>query len=703
LLFECHNIHLPGPLPSVCALDCPDACALHIDVDVAGHGSRLRGDPTHPITRGFLCGKVAKYLDLQYSPSRILYPQQRTGTKGDAQFRRISWDAALSETALRLQAAASEWGPESVLPYSYAGNMGYLNFQGMDRRFFHRVGASRLDRTICSSAGGAALLETTGARYGTEPEQFRHSRLIIAWGANILSTNVHLWPFIVEARRQGARFYVIDPHLSRTARLADRHFTPHPGSDAALALGLMHVILAEKLEDAAYVAAHTKGIDELRLLAAQYPPSRVESLTGIPAEDVIQLARDYASTKPAVIRVNYGVQRSERGGLAVRLISRLPALTGSWQHVGGGLQLSTSGAFQLNLNALNRPDLHQASALGREARLVNMSELGSALTTLADPPVKAMVVYNSNPASVAPNQNAVHAGLARPDLFTVVLEQFVTDTARYADILLPVTTFLENTDLYMAYGHYYLQFTRPALSAPGECLPNSEIFRRLARYCGFTEPCFTDTDDDMVRAALSSGHTFLKDITLERLERERSIRLNVSPAGEPFLPFANGFATPDAKCDLGAAGLDYVPPIESRHGEADLRSRYPLELISPKSHNAMNSTLGGTPALKAETAALTVHPVDAAARDIDEGDALRLFNDRGEAFLIARVALEVQPGVVATPSVRWSGASPNRRNVNALVSERLTDIGGGPTFYSCLVEIEKLPNAPAPVDEPAHA
>ena len=701
LFWQCNNTHLPGPLHSVCALDCPDACALHIDVDATGHGSRLRGDPTHPITRAFLCGKVAKYLDLQYSPRRIFYPQQRTGSKGEAQFRRISWDAALSETAERLHATARAWGPESILPYSYAGNMGFLNFQGMDRRFFHRFGASRLDRTICSSAGGAALVETTGVRYGTEPEQFRHSRLIIAWGANILSTNVHLWPFIVEARRQGARFYVIDPHLSRTARLADQHFAPHPGSDAALALGLMHVILAEKLEDTAYIAAHTKGMEHLRVLAAQYPPSRVESLTGIPAEQIIQLARQYATTKPAVIRVNYGVQRSERGGLAVRLISRLPALTGSWKHVGGGLQLSTSGAFHVNLNALNRPDLQQASPLGREARLVNMSQLGTALTTLADPPVKAMVVYNSNPASVAPNQNAVHTGLRRPDLFTVVLEQFVTDTARFADILLPVTTFLENTDLYMAYGHYHLQFARPALPAPGECLPNSEIFRRLARYCGFTDPCFTDTDDDMVRATLATEHPFFEGITLERLERERSIRLNISPANQPFLPFANGFATPDGKCDLGAPGLDYAPPVESRHGATELRSHFPLELISPKSHNAMNSTFGGTAALNSETAALTVHPIDAAARNIAQGDAVRLFNSRGEAFLTAHVAFEVQPGVVATPSVRWSGASPNRRNVNALVSERLTDLGGGATFYSCLVEIEKLPNAPA--DQLAHA
>jgi len=674
---------------SVCALDCPDACALSLDLDASGHGSRLRGDPTHPVTRGFLCGKVARYLDLEYSPRRILHPQQLTGSKGDSQFRQISWDAALSETAERLLSISRGHGPEAVLPYSYAGNMGYLNNQGMDRRFFHRFGASRLDRTICSAAGGAALTETCGARYGTEPEQFRHSRLILAWGANILSTNVHLWPFIVEARRQGAKFYVIDPHLSRTAKLADRHFAPHPGSDAALALGLMHVILAEGLEDREFVSQSTTGIAQLRTLAAQYPPARVESLTGIPAADVIQLAREYATTKPAVIRVNYGVQRSERGGLAVRLIARLPALTGSWQHVGGGLQLSTSGAFHANIPALQRPELQRVSPLGREARLVNMSELGQALNTLSDPPIHATVVYNSNPAAVAPNQNAVLAGFRRPDLFTVVLEQFLTDTARFADILLPVTTFLEQTDLYLAYGHYYLQLARPALPAPGECLPNSEIFRRLARYCGFTDPCFQDSDDDLLRAVLSTDHPFFRGITLERFEAERSIRLNISEPGTPFLPFAKGFATANGKCDLAAPGLDYIPPVESRHGDAALRSTYPLELISPKSHNAMNSTFGGTDSLDHETGTVTLHPNDAEIRGIAQGDPVRLFNGRGEAFLHAHVASEVQPGVAATPAVRWPGSSPNRRNINALVSERLTDIGGGPTFYSCLVQIEK--------------
>ena len=421
---------------------------------------KLQGDPDHPVTRGFLCGKVAKYLDREYSPERLLYPLKRIGEKGEGRFERISWEEALDTIAKRLAAVADEFGPEAILPYSYAGTMGLLNGSGMDRRFFHRLGASRLDRTICSSAGGAALMATLGLRYGTEPEQFRESKLILAWAANIHGTNVHLWPFIVEARRKGAKLYTIDPVRTRTAGLSDKHYAVYPGSDLALALGLAHVIIGETLYDADYVAKYTNGFAELRERAQAYDPERVAALTGIAKEDILQLAREYATTRPAVIRLNYGVQRSERGGAAVRAIAALPALTGSWREVGGGLQLSTAQAFQFDRNALEMPELQKKSALGREARIVNMAELGKALTQLDAPPVKAMVVYNSNPAAIAPNQNLVLKGMRRQDLFTVVLEQFQTDTADHADIVLPATTFLEHTDLYLAYGHYHVQMAR---------------------------------------------------------------------------------------------------------------------------------------------------------------------------------------------------------------------------------------------------
>ena len=469
-----------------------------------GKATRLRGNPAHPITRGFLCGKVAQYLDREYSPERLLYPQKRMGAKGEGRWARITWDEALEEIAARLRSVAAEFGSEAILPYSYAGTMGLLNNAGMDRRFFHRLGASRLDRTICSSAGGAGMTQSLGIRYATEPEQFRHSKLIIAWGANVMGTNVHLWPFILEARRNGAKFYTIDPRRNRTGALADRHYFIHPGSDAALALAMMHVITAEKLHDADYVERYTSGFAELCQRVKEFSPQRAAELTGIPAEDIVSLAREYATTRPAVIRLNYGTQRSERGAMAVRTVALLPALTGSWKDVGGGLQLSTTQAFQLNRPALELPELQQV-ALGREARILNMSRLGQALNEVNDPPVKAVVVYNSNPAAIAPNQTAVHRGFMRRDLFTVVLEQFQTDTADYADILLPVTTFLEHTDLYLAYGHHYLQLARPALPAPGETKSNVEIFRLLAARMGFDDACFGDSEDDMIRALLIVG------------------------------------------------------------------------------------------------------------------------------------------------------------------------------------------------------
>ena len=674
---------------SVCALDCPDACGLLINVE-NGKGSRLRGNPQHPVTRGFLCGKVARYLEREYSPGRLLYPQRRVGAKGEGRFARVNWDEALDEITARLKSIAGEFGPEAILPYSYGGSMGFLQGAGMDRRFFHRLGASRLDRTICSAAGGAGLTESTGFKFGTEPEQFRHSKLILAWGANILGTNVHLWPFIVEARRNGARFYTIDPHRNRTGELADKHFFIHPGSDTALAIGMMHVIIGENLYDADYVARYTSGFDSLRERAAQYPPERVAALTGIAKDEIIQLAREYATVKPAVIRLNYGLQRSERGAMAVRAISLLPALTGSWKEVGGGAVLSTSGAFQLNRAALERPDLQFQSALGREARIVNMSQLGLALNELKEPPVKALVVYNSNPAAVAPNQNSVLKGLRREDLFTVVLEQFQTDTANHADFLLPATTFLEHTDVYFAYGHYYLQLARPALPAPGETRSNVDVFRQLAMRAGFGDACFQDSEDDMIRALVNSDHRFIKGITIEELDRDHFVRLRVASNGDAFLPFATGgFGTPSGKCEFKAETLDYTPPVESRHGEPALRKKYPLELISPKNDDSMNSTFGYRPDIDRQTSFLKLHAFDAGSRGITNGDQVRIFNDRGSCLLIAKVDASVAPGVACAPSTRWASKSPAFRNVNALTSERLTDQGGGPTFYSCLVQVEK--------------
>jgi anaerobic selenocysteine-containing dehydrogenase len=621
---------------TTCALDCPDACSVLVTVE-NGRATKLRGNPDHPVTRGFLCAKVARYLEHQYNPARLMYPMKRCGPKGSGRFERITWDEALDTIAEKLTAIASEFGPEAILPYSYAGTMGVLNNAGMDRRFFHRLGASRLDRTICSTAGQFGSAATLGVRYSTEPEQFRHSKLIIAWGANVMGTNVHLWPFIVEARREGAKFYTIDPVRNRTGKLADKHFFVNPGSDGALALGLMHVIFAEKLEDRDYIAVHTNGVDNLRALAAQYPPERVEALTGIPRDEIAGLAREYASTRPAVIRFNYGPTRSEHGGMAARLVSMLPAITGSWREVGGGLQISTSPAFTLNRAALEMPELQKRSALGREARILNMSSLAAALNDVNDPPVKALFVYNSNPAAIAPSQGRVRQGLRREDLFTVVAEQSQTDTADFADILLPATTFLEHTDLYTAYGHHYLQFARPAVAPPGECKSNVELFRLLAARMGFDDPCFSDSEDAMISVLLSSGHRHLEGITLDRLEREHSIRLNLGGNGDAWLPFANGgFGHPDGRCNLDPGAWDYTPPVESRLGNAELRGRYPIELITAKNDDSMNSTFGYRHDVDRDTATLHLHAGDAAARGIVSGDAVRVFNDRGSLVLTAQ-------------------------------------------------------------------
>jgi len=677
---------MPEIRRSVCALDCPDTCSLLVTID-NGRATKLRGDPAHPVTRGFLCGKVAQYLEREYSPQRLLYPQRRVGRKGEGRFERISWDEALDTIAARLRAIADEFGPEAILPYSYAGTMGLLHGSGMDRRFFHRLGASRLARTICSEAGKVGLLQALGVRYGTEPEQFRHSKLILAWGANILGTNVHLWPFIMEARRNGARFYTIDPRRNRTGAAADRNYFIQPGSDTALALAMMHVIIGERLYDADYVDRYTSGFDDLRERVRAWTPQRAAELTGIAAEEIAALAREYATTRPAAIRLNLGMQRSERGAMAARTIGLLPALVGSWKDVGGGLQLSISQTFQLNRDGLERADL-QEKALGREARIVNMVQLGAALTTLADPPIKAMVVYNSNPAAVAPNQNVVLTGLRREDLFTVVLEQFQNDTADYADILLPATTFLEHTDLYLSYGHHYLQLARPALPPPGEARPNCDVFRALAARMGFDDPCFADSDDDMIRTLLDSAHPFINGITLEELDRDGSVRLRLP---QPFQPFSEGgFGTADGKCQFHAETLDYTPPIESRHGDRQLNAKFPLEMISPKNDDSMNSTFGNRPAVDRQTALLHMTASDAARRGIADADQVRVWNDRGSLLLVARVDDSVRSGVVCTPAVRWGKTAPGGRNANALTSERLTDAGGGATFYSCLVEVERI-------------
>jgi anaerobic selenocysteine-containing dehydrogenase len=706
---------------TVCSHDCPDSCGVLVTVDGEGRAVKVAGDPAHPVTQGFLCGKVAKYLDRVYAPERILFPLRRKpgkqkglrprGQEHEA-FERVSWDEALGSIAERLKETAERYGPESILPYSYAGTIGVLGYGSMDRRFFHRLGASQLDRTICSEAGGLAWNLVYGKKLGTPTEDFRLAKLILAWGANIHGNNVHLWPMVEQARRNGARLIVIDPYRTRTAALADWHIAIRPGTDAALALGMMHVILNEGLEDRAYIDEMTHGFAQLAERARDYTPERVAVWTGMTVAEIERLAREYATTRPAALRMNYGVQRSENGGTAARAIAMLPALTGAWKYHGGGGQLSTSGAFQWDKKAVERPDLALVSPLGRLARVVNMSTLGWALTELGGKPedgpaVKALFVYNSNPGAVAPNQNAVRRGMERADLFTVVHELFFTDTTDYADYILPATTFLEHTDIQGAYGHYFVQLSQKAIDPPGEARSNVWLFSQLAVRMGFEEECFRDTPEEIIRQALAIGadgrstNAGMEHITLEALREQGHIPLGFHRSPEGFQPFTFGpVSTPSGKIEfysetLAAQGLDalpgFVPPAESRFGA--MAERYPLEFLGRKADNYMNSTfanLDGHRKMEARTSQrLEMHPADANARGIADGDAVRIWNDRGELKLTALVNGTVPAGVVAA-RLDWAKLHPGGGNVNTLTSERLTDIGAGATFYSTLVEVAKM-------------
>ena len=735
---------------AACPHDCPDACGVLITVD-DGKATKIKGDPEHPVTRGFLCAKVAKYLDRVYSPDRVLYPMRRVDPKGPGRtnasvptqaqvvWQQISWDEALDEITSRFRGISAEFGSEAILPYSYGGTLGALNGGSMDRRFFHRLGASQLERTICSAAGEAGLKSVLGAKMGTEPEQFRHSKYIIAWAANIHGNNVHLWPFITEARRNGAKLVVIDPYRTKTAECADWYLPINPGTDGALALGMMHVIIDENLHDADYVEKYTVGFEQLREKVREYSPERVAQWTGIAAEDVRKLAREYATVRPSVIRLNYGVQRSEGGGMATRAIVMLPCVTGSWKEVGGGLQMSVSGAADFNSAGLKRPDLMK-SALGREARTLNMTELGRVLNEVNDPPVKALFVYNSNPAAVCPNHQAVIRGLKRPDLFTVVHEQFFTDTTDYADMVLPATTFFEHKDLQKGYGHYYVQVSNQAIEPVGECRSNVEVFRSLAERMGFAEECFRESVDEMIDLALESEDPWMRGMSRERLERghrrmsfsnsentafgsrlsaiREEIRENPhfwqnrpevghpdevgrpdSDSFTPFLPFAHGgFRTSSGKAELYSAelkrqGLDPVvefrPPSESRHGRKG--DSLPLELLARKADNFLNTTFANLPSVQEmeEPGLLEISAADARARGIAEGDWVRVFNRRGDVELKARVDGKVQPGVVSA-SLYWAKMAPGFQSINSLTSEKLTDMGNSATFYSVLVEVEKI-------------
>ena len=668
-----------------CPHDCPDTCALKITVQ-DGRVTKVAGDPDHPPTHGALCTKVARYAERTYHPERVLTPLKRVGAKGSGQFEPVSWHAALTEITARLQAIAAR-DAQAIVPYSYAGTMGLLQGESMAARFFNKLGASVLDRTICASAGGEALAATYGAKIGMHLEDYARAKLILIWGSNSIASNLHFWTFAQQAKRAGAKLICIDPRRTETADKCHEHLALLPGTDSALALGLVQQLVHNAWLDEDYIRRHVDGFDALRDKALAWPPERVAAVCGLTADQVRGLAHDYASTRPAAIRLNYGMQRTRGGGNAVRLIALLPCLTGAWRQRGGGLLLSASGWFKgvRDDAALQRPDL----LAGRQPRTLNMSTIGDDLLRESSPTfgpkIEALIVYNSNPVAVAPESPKVVAGFQRTDLFTVVLEHFLTDTADQADYVLPATTQLEHLDVHTSYGHTYVLINHPAVAPLGQARPNTQIFRELAARMGFTEPCFRDTDEQLARQAVPT-------LDFAALSAQGWVKLAL-----PETPFANGgFATPNGRAQVVVPGLgpdmavpDFLPPYESRQSSPGLAARYPLAMISPPARNFLNSSFVNVKSLRSIEGEplVELHADDAAARGISDGALVRVFNDRGSYRCKAAVGGRARPGVVNGLGVWWRKLGLDGSNVNELTSQRLTDIGRGPTFYDCLVEV----------------
>ena len=670
---------------AACPHDCPDTCAIRVTVE-NGRAIKVQGDPDHPPTHGALCTKVSRYPERTYHAERVLRPMRRSGAKGSGQFVPVSWDEALTDIASKLANIATR-DPQAIVPYSYAGTMGLLQSESMAARFFNRLGASLLDRTICSSAGGEALAATYGAKVGMHLEFFAESRLILIWGSNSIASNLHFWTFAQAAKRKGAKLVCIDPRRTETADKCHQHIALMPGTDGALALGLMHELIMQGRLDDDYIARHVDaaGWATLRERALQWPPERAAEVCGITADEVRGLARGYATARPAAIRMNYGMQRVRGGGNATRLIALLPCLIGAWRQRGGGLLFSSSGWFRSVRNdaSLQRPELRG----GRTPRTINMSTIGDDLLRDASPgfgpKIEALVVYNSNPVAVAPESPKVVRGFAREDLFTVVLEHFMTDTADHADYVLPATTQLEHLDVHTSYGHTYVMLNEPAIAPLGEAKPNTQIFRELAAHMGFDEPCFADDDETLARTACTDR------IDFDALRASGWCKLPIADA-----PFADGgFPTADGRCivDSPAHGVpDHVPNYEAVTSAPELARRYPLAMISPPARNFLNSSFVNVKSLRdiEGEPLVEVHEADAAGRGIADGAMVRVFNDRGSYLCRACVSPRARRGVVNGLGVWWRKLGAAGSNVNELTHQRLTDIGRAPSFYDCLVDLQ---------------
>ncbi|MDP3760778.1 MAG: molybdopterin oxidoreductase family protein [Ramlibacter sp.] len=665
-----------------CPHDCPDTCSLVTTVQ-NGVAVKVGGNADHRHTDGVLCTKVSRYTERTYHPERLLQPLRRTGAKGSGRFEPVGWDEALDDIADRLGAIAAR-DPQAILPYSYAGTMGLVQSESIAARFFHRLGASLLDRTICASAGAEALTQTLGDKVGMKVEFFAESKLILIWGSNSIGSNLHFWRLAQAAKRAGAKLVCIDPRRTETAEKCHEHVQLRPGTDAALALAMMHELIVNDWLDHDYIAQHTQGWEGLRERALRWSPERAAAICGVSAEQVRSLARDWGTTQPAAIRLNYGMQRVRGGGNAVRAVACLPALTGAWRHRAGGMLLSSSGMFPVDKAALQRPDL----LAGRTPRTINMSTIGDDLLRAGSPAfgpkVEALIVYDSNPVAVAPESSKVVAGFARDDLFTVVLEHFQTDTADYADYILPATTQLEHWDVHMAYGHTDVLLNRPAIAPVGQSRPNSEIFRQLARRMGFTEPCFAQDDESLCRVAFG-----------DRVDFDRLLEQGFATLDIPDAPFAQGgFPTASGRCEffseaLARQGQDGLPDHLPNHETAGSSARFPLAMISPPARNFLNSSFVNVRSLRdiEGEPLLEIHASDAAERGIVSGAVVRVFNDRGEYRCKAQVSARARPGVVNGLGVWWRKLGLDGTNVNQLTSQKLTDMGRGPVFYDCLVEV----------------
>lgn len=658
-----------------CPHDCPDTCALQVTVENE-RVIKVQGRAEHANTHGALCTKVSRYPERTYHAERVLHPLKRVSKKTEApRFERVSWAEALADIAGRLQAIAAR-DPQRIQPYSYAGTMGLLQGEAMAGRLWNALGAARLDRTICASAGGAGLAATYGHKLGMHTRHFAGAKLIVIWGSNSITSNLHFWTYANQAKRDGAKLICIDPRKTETADKCHQHIALLPGTDGALALGLMHELIANGWLDQDYIDRFVDGWDELREKALAWPPERVAATCGITADEVRGLARDYATTTPAAIRLNYGMQRVRGGGNAVRLVALLPCLTGAWRHESGGLLLSASGWFAPYKHPnLERPDL----LAGRTPRMVNMSTIGDALLQ-ADPPIEALVVYNSNPVAVAPESPKVVRGFQREDLFTVVLEHFMTDTADLADYVLPATTQLEHLDVHTSYGHTDVLINHPAVQPLGEAKPNTQIFRELAAAMGLTDPCFSETDEQLADQA------FTADIDMAALREQGWQPLPIAEA-----PFAQGgFRTPNGRAQ--AAGADYVPNYESALTAPELAARYPLAMISPPARNFLNSSFVNVKSLRDIEAEpiIEMHADDAAARQLVDGARVAAFNDRGRYVATLKVSKRARPGVVNGLGIWWRKLGLDGTNVNEVTHQRLTDLGEAPAFYDCLVQVEAV-------------